>query len=143
MSTKEREQLQAEINILSSLRHPNIVSYYHREHIKETQDLHLYMEYCGGGDLSKVITSLAERRELADEAYVWDILSQLVSALYCCHYGSEPPAVPENVMSAPKTMKLRTKDQWTILHRDLKPEDRKSTRLNSSHSGESRMPSSA
>lgn len=123
MSMKEREQLQAEINILASLRHPNIVEYYHREHIKETQDLHLYMEYCEGGDLSKTINKLAAKDQLADEAFVWNIMVQLISALHRCHFGVDPPAVPDNVMGPPSRQKLRTKDQWTILHRDLKPEN--------------------
>jgi len=64
MSQKEREQLHAEFAILSSLRHPNIVGYYHREHLKTTQDLHLYMEYCGNGDLGRVIKELQIRKAL-------------------------------------------------------------------------------
>ena len=32
---------------------------------------------------------------------------------------------------------------WRLVHKKREPLDRKSTRLNSSHSGESRMPSSA
>ena len=125
MSQKEREQLTAEFNILSSLRHPNIVAYYHREHLKASQDLYLYMEYCGGGDLSMVIKNLKKANKYAEEEFVWRILSQLVTALYRCHYGSDPAEVGSNVLGqAPKPSGLRGKQgKVTILHRDLKPEN--------------------
>lgn len=129
MSHKEREQLHAEFSILSSLRHPNIVAYYHREHLKPTQELHLYMEYCGGGDLSKVIKSLTAKNQYAEEDFVWSIFSQLVTALYRCHYGVDPPEVEKNFLGPTgniKTTGLRTKNQVMILHRDLKPENGKS-----------------
>jgi serine/threonine protein kinase len=131
MSAKEREQLQAEFSILSSLRHPNIVAYYHRDHLKSSQELHLYMEYCGGGDLSKVIRSLSEKNEYANEEYVWHIFAQLITALYRCHYGVDPPEVGSNMMGPVKQrpMGLRTKNQIMILHRDLKPENGRSFRL--------------
>lgn len=125
MSQKEREQLTAEFNILSSLRHPNIVAYYHREHLKASQDLYLYMEYCGGGDLSMVIKNLKKANKLAEEEFVWRILSQLVTALYRCHYGGDPAEVGSNILgAAPKPSGLKGKQgQVTILHRDLKPEN--------------------
>lgn len=125
MSQKEREQLTSEFNILSSLRHPNIVAYYHREHLKASQDLYLYMEYCGGGDLSMVIKNLKRTNKYAEEEFVWRILSQLVTALYRCHYGADPAEVGSNVLgAASKPSGLKGKQaQVTILHRDLKPEN--------------------
>lgn len=128
MSPKEREQLQAELSILHSLRHPNIVAYYHREHLKLSQDIHLYMEFCGGGDLSKVIEKLRSNNQYAEEPYVWSIFSQLITALYRCHYGVDPPEVGKNVMASGNPIKplgLRLKSQMMILHRDLKPENGK------------------
>ncbi|KAF3768574.1 kinase-like protein [Cryphonectria parasitica EP155] len=124
MSQKEREQLHAEFTILSSLRHTNIVGYYSREHLKTTQDLHIYMEYCGNGDLGRVIRGLQEKNEYAEEAFVWSIFSQLVTALYRCHYGIDPPEVGKNVMGLGPTAKPKTPSGcMTILHRDLKPEN--------------------
>ncbi|KAL2757692.1 hypothetical protein ACRALDRAFT_1047703 [Sodiomyces alcalophilus JCM 7366] len=125
MSAKEREQLHAEFQILSHLRHPNIVGYYHREHLKSTQDLHLYMEYCGNGDLGRVIKNLAAKGERAQESFVWSVFSQLVTALYRCHYGVDPPEVGSNVLGL-FTTAFRPKvpaGTMTILHRDLKPEN--------------------
>ncbi|KAL8968343.1 MAG: hypothetical protein Q9183_002505 [Haloplaca sp. 2 TL-2023] len=127
MGQKEREQLHAEFSILASLRHPNIVAYYHRHHLKDTQDLHLYMEYCGGGDLSKIIKTLIAKNQYADEAFVWSIFSQLATALYRCHYGVDPPEAGTNVLGLTGEVKppqgLRTKNQVMILHRDLKPDN--------------------
>ncbi|KAJ5180081.1 hypothetical protein N7492_003291 [Penicillium capsulatum] len=125
MSQKEREQLTAEFNILSSLRHPNIVAYYHREHLKASQDLYLYMEYCGGGDLGMVIKNLKKSNKYAEEEFVWRILSQLVTALFRCHYGTDPAEVGSNILGpASKPSGLKGKQgQVTILHRDLKPEN--------------------
>ncbi|KAL7621442.1 G2-specific serine/threonine protein kinase [Parahypoxylon ruwenzoriense] len=124
MSQKEREQLHAEFQILSTLRHPNIVGYYHREHLKQSQDLHLYMEYCGNGDLGRVIRGLVQRKEYAEETFVWTTFSQLVTALYRCHYGVNPPEVGKNVLGIGGVLKPKTPPgAMTVLHRDLKPEN--------------------
>lgn len=124
MSYKEREQLHAEFAILSSLHHPNIVGYYHREHLKSSQDLHLYMEYCGNGDLGRVIQNLAQKNEFAEEDFVWSMFSQLVTALYRCHYGVDPPGPSCNSLSSGNNMKSKqTAGGVMILHRDLKPEN--------------------
>ncbi|KAI0400437.1 kinase-like domain-containing protein [Xylaria palmicola] len=123
MSQKEREQLHAEFQILSSLRHPNIVGYFHREHLKQTQDLHLYMEYCGNGDLGRVIRDLVRNDKYAEEEFVWIVFSQLVTALYRCHYGIDPPEVGNNVLVTSKTKPRIPPGAVTILHRDLKPEN--------------------
>ncbi|KAF2465906.1 kinase-like protein [Lindgomyces ingoldianus] len=123
MSQKEREQLQAELSILKELRHPNIVAYFERDHIKASQDLHLYMEYCGNGDLGRVIRDLKSKNQLAEEEFVWSIFSQIVSALYRCHYGEDPPAAGRNVMGLGANAKPRGNGKPMILHRDLKPEN--------------------
>ncbi|UKZ71959.1 uncharacterized protein TrAtP1_012902 [Trichoderma atroviride] len=124
MSQKEREQLHAEFQILSHLRHPHIVAYYHREHLKASQDLHLYMEYCGNGDLGRVIKDLQLKGQRAQESFVWSIFSQLVLALYRCHYGIDPPEVGGNVLDPSGTGAPKPPaGAVTILHRDLKPEN--------------------
>ncbi|KAI9721305.1 MAG: hypothetical protein M1812_002467 [Candelaria pacifica] len=126
MSQKEREQLHAEFSILKSLRHPNIVAYYKHEHLKATQDIHVYMEYCGNGDLGRVIKNHKENRQYPEESFVWSILAQLVTALYRCHYGVDPPEVGSNVLGLGNTAKPTIKGktpQVMILHRDLKPEN--------------------
>ncbi|OAP61145.1 hypothetical protein AYL99_03346 [Fonsecaea erecta] len=121
MSQKERDQLHAEFSILASLSHPNIVGYFHREHLRQTQELYLYMEYCGGGDLGCVIKELKRKNEYAKEEFVWRIFSQLVTALYRCHYGVDPPE-PGSDFSRQNDTRPLNKGKM-ILHRDLKPEN--------------------
>ncbi|KIX98262.1 uncharacterized protein Z520_06342 [Fonsecaea multimorphosa CBS 102226] len=121
MSQKERDQLHAEFSILASLSHPNIVGYFHREHLRQTQELYLYMEYCGGGDLGCVIKELKRKSEYAKEEFVWRIFSQLVTALYRCHYGVDPPE-PGSDFSRQNDTRPLNKGKM-ILHRDLKPEN--------------------
>jgi serine/threonine protein kinase len=127
MSDKEKNQLHAELRILESLRHPNIVQYCHREHLKSSHDLHLYMEYCGNGDLGGYIKKLKDRNQYADEEFVWSIFAQLISALYRCHYGEDPPKVgEEGKVRNGKAVAFQTKEgHRMILHRDLKPENGK------------------
>lgn len=114
--------MQAEFGILSSLKNPHIVQYYHREHIKQTQELYMYMEYCGGGDLGAVIRELKQKNKIAKEDFVWRILSQLLAALYRCHYGVDPSEPGDSVRPADSKLS-GPRTNPTILHRDLKPEN--------------------
>ncbi|KAK0276099.1 G2-specific serine/threonine protein kinase [Friedmanniomyces endolithicus] len=123
MSDREKSQLAAELDILKTLRHPNVVQYYSREHIKTSHDIHLYMEYCGNGDLGGYIKKLRERNVLAEEEFVWSIFAQLVGALYRCHYGEDAPGPgQEAVVRQGKVLQSKVGHR-VILHRDLKPEN--------------------
>ncbi|KAK3094259.1 G2-specific serine/threonine protein kinase, partial [Teratosphaeriaceae sp. CCFEE 6253] len=123
MSEREKNQLAAELDILKTLRHPNVVQYYSREHIKSTSDIHLYMEYCGNGDLGGYIKKLRDRNVLAEEDFVWSIFAQLVGALYRCHYGEDtPPPAQEVAVRQGKVLQSK-QGHRVILHRDLKPEN--------------------
>ncbi|CAI4211191.1 unnamed protein product [Parascedosporium putredinis] len=125
MSQKEREQLHAEFQCLSSLRHPNIVAYYHREHLKSQQELHLYMEYCGSGDLGRVIKDLTNKGQRATESFVWSTFSQLVAALYRCHYGIDPAEIGTDILGIASGAQNQKAPEGgvVIMHRDLKPEN--------------------
>ena len=72
-----------------------------------------------------VIKNLKKSNRYAEEEFVWRILSQLVTALYRCHYGTDAPEVGSNILGPPpKPSGLKGKQgQVTILHRDLKPEN--------------------
>ncbi|KAK6361109.1 G2-specific serine/threonine protein kinase [Orbilia blumenaviensis] len=138
MSAKEKEQLTAEFSILSKLQHPNIVRYFNREHNKTDQSLYIYMEYCGGGDLSTHIKRCKSNGTLVPEHVVWSIFTQLVLALYKCHHGSDPPALEDMneswerkkkpgssiaaAAAAANTGGSKT-NREVIVHRDLKPEN--------------------
>ena len=127
MSDKEKQQLGAELDILKTLRHPNVVQYYHRSHLKSSSDIHLYMEYCGNGDLGGYIKKMKKENVLAEEEFVWQIFAQLVSALYRCHEGEDAPGAGQAV-AVRQTKAFQTKQgmRQVILHRDLKPENGKS-----------------
>ena len=128
MNLKEKSQLIAEFRILKSLVHPNIVRCYHHEHIPEDSSVYLYMEYCGGGDLAGIIRNCKATGTYVPESMVWSVFTQLVLALYRCHYNADPPPPGElftanvngssiNVDSPPP------QPTSVILHRDLKPDN--------------------
>jgi serine/threonine protein kinase len=49
------QQLINEVNILSELRHENIVRYYDKIFNKRNTTVYIVMEYCAGRDLGQVI----------------------------------------------------------------------------------------
>lgn len=94
--------------------------------MKATQDLHLYMEYCGNGDLGRLIKQLKLNNQFAEEEFVWSIFAQLVTALFRCHYGTDPPEFRAKITvgeAAIKPTPMEGRRQIMILHRDLKPEN--------------------
>ena len=99
MSEKDRNRIVSEVNILRELHHPNIVKYYDRIIDKKNAKLFIVMEYCPGGDLSKLIKNNRKTKQYFSEDIIWKIFSQVVSALYACH----------------------THKDGKILHRDIKP----------------------
>ena len=99
MSEKDRNRIVSEVNILRELHHPNIVKYYDRIIDKKNSKLYIVMEYCPGGDLSKIIKHNRKNNQYFSEDLIWKIFSQVASALYACH----------------------THKDGKILHRDIKP----------------------
>lgn len=73
-----------------------------------------------------VIKNLKATNQLAEEDFVWRILSQLLTALYRCHYGADAPEVGSKfygpIPERPAGLKGK-QAQVMILHRDLKPEN--------------------
>ncbi|KAK9463745.1 kinase-like domain-containing protein [Lipomyces oligophaga] len=120
MSQRERNQLLAELRILKGLRHQNIVQYVHHERDPDNEEVHLYMEYCGGGDLSQLIRNCRDSNQYVPETIVWSILTQILLALYRCHYGVDAP--PLTNLFAPVEDPPATPSS-VILHRDIKPEN--------------------
>lgn len=120
MNGHERNQLISELRILKGLNHPNIVKYYMHDHIIEKKSIHIYMEYCTGGDLAQSISAFKKDKEPVPEELVWQVLLHMLFALHRCHYGidvknvdlttaqvQEPPINPETV----------------VIHRDIKPDN--------------------
>ena len=62
MSESEKQMLVSEVNLLRELKHPNIVRYYDRIIDRTNTTIYLVMEYCEGGDLSKLISKCKKER---------------------------------------------------------------------------------
>ncbi|KAF9109456.1 G2-specific serine/threonine protein kinase [Mortierella sp. AM989] len=112
MSTKEKEQLVAEVNILKDLKHPNIVEFLERVIDRENSFIYILMEYCEGGDLASVIRRHKEKAFPIPEEFVWSIMTQLTMALHECHCGMSRNEETNQLMP-----------RAAILHRDLKPDN--------------------
>ncbi|KAI8488760.1 Serine/threonine-protein kinase Nek9 [Branchiostoma belcheri] len=83
LSEKERQESQTEIEILSMLDHPNIVSYYN--HFLDGSTLLIEMEYANGGNLYEKIVHQDDL--FPEELIIWYFF-QLVSAVAHIHeYG--------------------------------------------------------
>ncbi|KAK9452884.1 kinase-like domain-containing protein [Dipodascopsis uninucleata] len=120
MSQREKNQLLAELRILKALRHPNIVQYVHHERVQDSEEVHLYMEYCGGGDLAQLIKACRDSGQFVPERVIWSIFTQLLLALYRCHYGIDPPPLTDIFAPSDESPPSAT---TVILHRDIKPEN--------------------
>ncbi|ANB11068.1 serine/threonine protein kinase KIN3 [Sugiyamaella lignohabitans] len=123
MNQKEKAQLIAEFRILKSLVHPNIVQYLHHEHLVDEHIVHLYMEYCGGGDLAGLISQCRSSNTLVPENVIWGVFTQLIMALYRCHYNEDPPPVPEDLFGNDSDTPPPPNPSTVILHRDIKPDN--------------------
>ncbi|CDW86995.1 serine threonine-protein kinase nek2 [Stylonychia lemnae] len=100
MKDKEKKQLINEVNILRELKHDHIVRYHDKIIDKKNTTIIIIMEYCAGGDLSKLIKQCEAGNKFVPEEQIWKIFMQITLALFECH---------------------RRQDNKMILHRDLKP----------------------
>jgi len=90
--TENIEKLLKEVKLLSEVDHPNIAKYFNS--FQTAKYLYIVMEYCGGGDLFKMIVSKGNFTEKEAAR----IMSEILRAVNHCHVLG-------------------------IIHRDLKPEN--------------------
>ncbi|XP_062210718.1 serine/threonine-protein kinase ATG1c-like isoform X2 [Phragmites australis] len=75
LSSKLRESLLSEVDILRRIRHPNIITLY--DSIKDHGKIYLILEYCRGGDLHAYL----QRHKRVSEAVAKHFIRQLASGL--------------------------------------------------------------
>ncbi|KAK6455344.1 G2-specific serine/threonine protein kinase [Scheffersomyces xylosifermentans] len=121
MNVQERNQLISELRILRELDHTNIVKYYRHDHIMEKKSIHIYMEYCDGGDLAQIITNFKKNKEQVPEEFIWQVLVQILLALHRCHYGIDAKKV--NLFSNTNNSEPSINSETVIIHRDIKPDN--------------------
>ena len=112
-----------EARIAAQLHHPNVVQVFELGRINES--IFLAMEYVEGVDLRRILGEETKFSAAVPYAVASRICAAVAAGLDHAHNSKGVDGRPLG-----------------LIHRDVSP-DRKSTRLNSSHSGESRMPSSA
>ncbi|EAR83086.2 calmodulin-domain kinase (macronuclear) [Tetrahymena thermophila SB210] len=76
---EEEEKMFAEVNILSTLTHPNIIQLF--ELYQDEQNYYLITEYCSGGELFEKIRQM----EQFSEREAADYMKQILSAIVYCH----------------------------------------------------------
>ncbi|KAJ9095616.1 hypothetical protein QFC21_005487 [Naganishia friedmannii] len=136
MSPKDRRQMLSEVNILDCLNHPNVVMLHDKIIDKDEQKIYIVMEYCGGGDLGKIILSHKRAGKAIAEVLIWQYFAQLVLALHHCHWPEDREKLAkesftnqtpfESYAAADPALKRRTSatdGAGQVLHRDLKPEN--------------------
>ncbi|KAH9033706.1 kinase-like domain-containing protein [Lactarius deliciosus] len=103
-------------NILKDLDHDHIVRYYDRHVDRDAGTLYIFMEYCGGGDLSSVIKQAQKNNRLIPEETVWHYFMQILLALHYCHH-------PNAGNSRSGGSAAEGERKAPILHRDIKPDN--------------------
>jgi len=81
MTSREKQQLVTEVNLLKGLEHQNIVRYEDRIVDKKTSKVYIIMEYCSGGDLGTYLKQCKKNMKPISEDIIWKISYQLLQAL--------------------------------------------------------------
>lgn len=105
MSSREKQQLVTEVNLLKELSHPNIVKYVDRIVDKANSRVYIIMEYCSKGDLGSELRKSKQTHTFIEEEIIWKISYQLLRALEYCHSRQ-----PDSRGRGGK-----------VIHRDIKP----------------------
>jgi len=85
LKPKEIQNSLNEIRILASISHPQIISYKESFIDSNSKDLCIIMDYCGGGDLSKLIKTQKSNKIRISEHKIIKFFYQMVSAIFELH----------------------------------------------------------
>jgi NIMA (never in mitosis gene a)-related kinase len=115
MNEKDRKQIMAEVAILESLKHRNIVQLVQKIRDPKNERIYIIMEYCTSGDLGTLIRKAQRSGTGLNEDRIWNIFLQITMALHHCHWPDQRDVRGRGVRSS--------SDRTQVLHRDLKPEN--------------------
>ncbi|ODN81535.1 hypothetical protein L202_01955 [Cryptococcus amylolentus CBS 6039] len=122
MTDKDRKQILAEVAILESLKHRNIVQLIQKIKDPKNERIYIIMEFCTSGDLGTLIRRAQRNNSSIPEDKIWNIFLQIVLALHHCHWPTE-----RQVKSGGRTSSAPVMPdggaRYQVLHRDLKPEN--------------------
>ncbi|WWD03623.1 hypothetical protein V865_001678 [Kwoniella europaea PYCC6329] len=125
MTEKDRKQILAEVAILDSLKHRNIVQLIQKIKDPKNERIYIVMEYCTSGDLGTLIRKAQRSNQPIHEDKIWNIFLQITLALHHCHWPTERPSKLGVARLSQGTQ--QTADggiaRYQVLHRDLKPEN--------------------
>ncbi|WVQ73033.1 hypothetical protein IAR50_002596 [Cryptococcus sp. DSM 104548] len=122
MTDKDRKQILAEVAILESLKHRNIVQLIQKIKDPKNERIYIIMEFCTSGDLGTLIRRAQRNNSSIPEDKIWNIFLQIVLALHHCHWPAERQAKSGGrTSSAP--VPADGGARYQVLHRDLKPEN--------------------
>ncbi|MDI1489223.1 MAG: hypothetical protein OHK93_008501 [Ramalina farinacea] len=89
-----------------------IVDYLHSAHVRQIQ---IYMEYCDGGDLQRLLDRYSKHGRTLPESFAWHAFRQIAEGLAFIHCGYDHKLGPNQKLPI---------DTWkTVIHADLKPEN--------------------
>ncbi|WWD19593.1 hypothetical protein CI109_104055 [Kwoniella shandongensis] len=124
MTEKDRKQILAEVAILDSLKHRNIVQLIQKIKDPKNERIYIVMEFCTSGDLGTLIRKAQRSGQPLHEDKIWNIFLQITLALHHCHWPAERPS---KLGAARLSQAAPTADggaaRYQVLHRDLKPEN--------------------
>ncbi|WVR00242.1 hypothetical protein IAU59_007384 [Kwoniella sp. CBS 9459] len=125
MTEKDRKQILAEVAILESLKHRNIVQLIQKIKDPKNERIYIVMEFCTSGDLGSLIRKAQRTKQPLHEDKIWNIFLQITLALHHCHWPAERPS--KLGVARTNSGLTQTADggiaRYQVLHRDLKPEN--------------------
>ncbi|EIW72063.1 hypothetical protein TREMEDRAFT_25026 [Tremella mesenterica DSM 1558] len=123
MTDKDRKQILAEVAILESLKHRNIVQLIQKIKDPKNERIYIVMEYCTSGDLGSLIRKAQRTGQPIHEDKIWNIFLQITLALHHCHWPAERPAQGQRAGRPSGGSDKSDVPRYQVLHRDLKPEN--------------------
>lgn len=103
LSNMSLEQIEAEVAVLKSLDHPNIIKIF--EVYEDNEHMYIIMENCGGGELFERIHEAVSKGFRLSERYVAHVMRQIMAALAYFHSRNivHKDLKPENILMQEKS----------------------------------------